>query len=128
MDASVLIAAERREFDLKERLGEHQGEQFALSAVTASEILHGLLRSTFAHRRHRQEYVEGLLADYPVIPFDLAAARVHARIWSELATQGITLGSHDLMIAATALAKGYRVATRDRRSFPKIPGLSLLVW
>ncbi|MEK7378260.1 MAG: PIN domain-containing protein, partial [Candidatus Binatota bacterium] len=72
--------------------------------------------------------VEGLLARLPVIPFDLLAARIHARLSAELATGKIVIGSHDLLIAATAMAKGYDVATRDERSFPKIPSLSLLRW
>jgi predicted nucleic acid-binding protein len=40
----------------------------------------------------------------------------------------MAVGPHDLIIAATALARGYEVATRDERSFPKIPSLSLLRW
>jgi predicted nucleic acid-binding protein len=32
------------------------------------------------------------------------------------------------MIAATALAREYRIATRDVRSFPKIPGLDVIRW
>jgi predicted nucleic acid-binding protein len=31
------------------------------------------------------------------------------------------------MIGATAIAKGYAIATRDERSFPKIPGLKVEV-
>jgi tRNA(fMet)-specific endonuclease VapC len=56
------------------------------------------------------------------------AARVHARLWAQLAAKGITVGTHDLLIAATALAMGFSVATRDDRSFPYIPGLSLSRW
>jgi len=47
---------------------------------------------------------------------------------AELAAQGTAVGPHDLIIAATAIAKGYAVATRDERSFPKISGLNLLRW
>jgi predicted nucleic acid-binding protein len=42
-------------------------------------------------------------------------------------SEGASVGSHDLLIGATAIALGYRVATRDRRSFGKIPGLDVLV-
>jgi predicted nucleic acid-binding protein len=35
------------------------------------------------------------------------------------------VGAHDLLIGATALAAGYRLATRDRRGFDKIPGLEV---
>ncbi len=72
--------------------------------------------------------MEGQLSRLPVIPFDLIAACIHARIWAQLAAKDITVGPHDLLIAATALATGAKVATRDARSFPKIPGLSIMRW
>ena len=58
----------------------------------------------------------------------IVVARVHARLWAELASSGVTLGAHDLIIGATALACGWPVATRDTRSFAKIPGLEVQVW
>jgi predicted nucleic acid-binding protein len=60
-----------------------------------------------------------------VLPFDLVAARIHARLWADAASKGLSLGAHDLLIAAIALATGCLVATRDRRSFPNIPGLDV---
>ena len=48
--------------------------------------------------------------------------------FARIAAQGTAVGPHDLIIAATAIAKGYAVATRDERSFPKIGGLNLLRW
>ncbi len=129
IDSSVLIAAERGQLDLEASLAGHAEEDFAISAVTASELLHGVHRArTPAQRNRREAFVEGLLARLPVIPFDLLAARIHARLSAELAMRKIVIGSHDLLIAATAMAKGYDVATRDERSFPKIPSLSLLRW
>jgi predicted nucleic acid-binding protein len=38
-----------------------------------------------------------------------------------------TLIDSSVLIGATAIAAGYRVATRDRRSFGKIPGLEVVV-
>ena len=32
------------------------------------------------------------------------------------------------MIAATALANGHEVVTRDLRSFPRVPGLKWVKW
>ena len=77
-------------------------------------------------RARREAFVEQVLARLPVIPFDLGVARVHARIWAELAVKGINVGAHDLLIGATALATGSPVATRDTGSFPRIPGLDIV--
>ena len=123
IDSSVLIAAERGQLNLGDIAAE---EDVAISAVTASELLHGVHRArTPAQRHRRQAFVEGLMAQLPVIAFDLIVARVHASLWAELAKRGVAVGERDLMIGATAIAKGYAIATRDERSFPKIPGLKV---
>ena len=120
IDSSVLIAAERGQLDFDAIAAE---EDVAISAVTASELLHGVHRArTPAQRHRRQAFVEGLMAQLPVIAFDLIVARVHASLWADLAKRGIAVGERDLMIGATAIAKGYAIATRDEPSFPKVPG------
>ena len=129
IDSSVLIAWERDRLNLQSQLAEYAEEDFAISAITASELLHGVHRTANpAQRRRREAFVEGLLLRLPVISFDAVAARIHARLSAELAANGTAVGPHDLIIAATALTKGYIVTTRDERSFPKIPGLSYQRW
>ncbi len=129
IDSSVLIAWERDQLDLDAQIARYAEEDVAISAVTASELLHGVHRATTPARRSRREaFVEGLLSRIPVFSFDLVTARVHARLSSELAAKKISVGPHDLIIGATAIANGYVVAARDERSFPKIPGLSVLRW
>jgi predicted nucleic acid-binding protein len=88
--------------------------------------LHGVHRARTSSQRHRrQAFIEGLLAQLPVIAFDLTVARVHASLWAELAKRGVAVGERDLMIGATAIARNYMVATCDERSFSKIPGLNV---
>jgi tRNA(fMet)-specific endonuclease VapC len=129
IDSSVLIAAERGVLDLPALLAGYLQEEFLLSAITASELLHGLHRAARSEQRERRAaFIEKLLADFPVLPFDLALARVHARLGAHLASRGVIVGAHDLQIAATALALDASLATRDERSFPKIRGLKLLRW
>ena len=124
IDSSVFIAGERGEVDLTDLLAALGDEPLALSAVTASELLHGVHGArTVAQRDRRNAYVEAVLTQITLIAFDLTVARVHAAIAAELGRVGRQLGAHDLMIAATALAYDYRVATRDLRSFPRVPGL-----
>ena len=123
------VAVERGQLGfsaIRETLG---SSLIGIAAITASELLHGVHRAATARQRAlREAFVERLLSSVPVLPFDLTVARLHARVWAELAAQGITIGAHDLMIAATALANGGTVATRDERSFPKIPGLAVFRW
>ena len=132
IDTSVLIAMERGEFDLEARLEsdpDAEDEELAIAAISASELLHGVHRLKAGVRRARVEtLVEALLSRLPVIPFDLACARAHAIMSADLRARGQAIGAHDLLIAATAVAADYRIATRDRRSFPKIRDLDVVYW
>jgi len=47
---------------------------------------------------------------------------------AKLALKGTAIGSHDVIIAATAMAKAHAVSTRDERSFPKFSGLLFPRW
>ncbi|HLE69829.1 MAG TPA: PIN domain-containing protein [Vicinamibacteria bacterium] len=129
IDASILIAVERKQLDFDAVLAKHRDSDFALSAITASELLHGVHRaSSEAVKTRREAYVEALLASLPVIAFDLISARVHARLSAKLSGKGAVIGAHDLLIASTALSRGMDVVTRDERSFPRIPGLTIVRW
>lgn len=126
LDSSVLIAAERGAFDMAGYLTELANEPVALAAISASELLHGVERARDPGvRERRREYVEGVLTNVPVIPFGLAEARVHARIWAALAAAGTLVGAHDLQVAATALTAGSTVATLNREEFRRVPELAL---
>lgn len=129
IDSSILIAAERSQLDLGALLDQRRDEQVAMAAITASELLHGVHRAAKSSARARREaFVENILSVVPVLPFDLVTARIHSTLWARLASRGVNVGAHDLLIAATALSVGFDVATRDRRSFPRIPGLKVLAW
>ena len=126
LDTAVLIAAERGTFDMPGYLVALGDAPIALAAITASELLHGVERARGAAlRQRRSKFVEGMLANVPVIPFGLAEARAHARIWAELAAAGVLIGAHDLQIAATALVAGSEVATLHVTEFGRVPGLPL---
>lgn len=60
------------------------------------------------------------------IPITEQDARVHADIWSDLSARGEPIGAHDLWIAATAIAHGLGVATRNRTRFNRIAGLRVV--
>lgn len=129
IDSSVFIAIERSgqaPESLLERLGD---EPVALSAITASELLHGVHRADGAIRRGRRErFVERLLLAIPVIPFTLEVARTHSRLWADLQKRGDIIGAHDLVIAATALAHDMTVLTGDQRHFGRIDTLKVSFW
>ena len=126
LDTAVLIAAERGTFDMPGYLAALGDAPVAVAAVTASELLHAVERARDAGiRQRRSAFVEGVLENVPVIPFGLAEARAHARIWAELAAAGALIGAHYLQVAATALVAGSEVAALNVSEFGRVPGLPL---
>ena len=137
LDTTVFIDLERAVRDLppatamadvSARLEAQLGpeEQVGIAAITASELLHGVHRATPEHRARREAFVEAVLAAFPALSFDLLTARVHARIWADLASAGKDVGAHDRLVAATAIAAGWRVGTGNLRQFDVIAGLDIL--
>jgi tRNA(fMet)-specific endonuclease VapC len=99
----------------------------ALASITASELLIGVLRSVPSPRTTaRAAFVEAICQRLPILPFDLAAARVHARLWVDLASVGTPIGPHDLQIAATAVANGFTIVTDNVAEFQRIPELGVV--
>ncbi len=129
IDASVLIEYERGRVDLARHLEGRKEEEFFLSVVTASELLHGVHRAKDPSvRARRSAFVEAILERFPLLPVDLATARTHAQIWAELASGGNLIGPHDLWLAAAAIARGLILVTANLREFQRVPGLAIESW
>lgn len=124
VDTSVLIGLERRGLKLDYL---SLDEPITLSAISVSEMLVGTYRSDTQRRRDmKAAFLELILERVDVLPFDAAAARVHAEITAWLISRGQRIGVHDALIAATAMAQGYGVLTDNLRDFGRVPGLD--VW
>ena len=127
VDTGVVITLERHQRPWQEFLAaESAGELTAIAAITASELLAGVFRAdTPTRRSSREQHINEILASLPVLPFDLTAAREHARLWSLLDSLGQPIGRYDMLIAATALANGSAVLTDNVREFSRIPNLEV---
>ena len=128
IDASVLMDHERRA-EIRERVRDRGDEEFMLSVVTVSELLHGVHRARDAGTRARRSaFVEGVIERFPLLPIDLPTARTHARVWSDLASSGTPVGAHDLWLAAACIAHGLTLVTSNLREFARVPGLEVEAW
>jgi tRNA(fMet)-specific endonuclease VapC len=108
---------------LEDRLGAE--DEVAIASITASQLLHGVHRASEQHRAQREAFVEAVLAAFPVLPFDLLAARAHARLWASLAASGTDVGAHDRIVAATAISLGWHIGSANQRHFERIPGITV---
>src|SRR5260370_26252003 len=95
LDSSILVAFERRRFDLERLLTDHSPP--AVAAITAAELLIGVERADTPERRARRElFVQNILVRVPIIPFDLPQARLFAMHFAKLAHCGELIGDRDL--------------------------------
>lgn len=124
IDTSVLIAAEKGEVDFS--LWKDRGEAY-ISSITITELLIGVYRAdTEARKIKRSAFVEHIISGITSLVFGEEEARVYAQILKNLFDKNITLGVHDMLIGATAIANGYSVLTINANDFKRIAGLEVI--
>ena len=126
VDADVVIRGERGTFDFRGWVSSRPDQEFALAAVTVAELWHGVERATAVHKSTREAYLRAIVGLMPVLPYTEQTAYEHARIWAALDSAGRTIGSYDLIVAATALERNSPVATFNKRHFSRVPGLKVI--
>ena len=129
IDSSILIASERGHIDFRKMISGRENEEFHVSVITVSELLHGVWRAQDPGIRvRRSTFVEQILESFPILPIDLSTARIHAQLWAGLSSSGTMIGSHDSWIAASCLAHGCILATTNIREFERVSGLTVENW
>jgi predicted nucleic acid-binding protein len=89
--------------------------------------LHGVERANPVSRKAaRSAIVEHFLQALEVIDYDLAVARTHATLWAGLAKAGSLIGPYDMLIAASALTHGHKLATLNESEFKHVTKLKLV--
>ena len=125
-DTSEIITLERNRQKIEEIIQGREDEFFGIRVITVAELLHGVERANTETRKiKRQAFVEKVIEFFPVHNFDVTIARIYARIWVSLAQKNLTVGAHDLIIAATAISMNYTVVTSNLRDYKKIEGLKV---
>lgn len=130
LDSSVLIAAEREGKNPRQVIEEIAAKlgdtEATLSAVTVTELAHGIERADSAMRRTTREFfLQELLSVISVEPVTTPIAIRAGRIDGSLHAKGLRVALADLLIGATALELGYSVVTHNVRHFEMIPNLEV---
>lgn len=119
LDTCVVIRLEH--FDL----GDLADAQPFLSAVTVAELAFGLDTDDPIERFARAERYYTALAQFEVLPFDVAAAKMYGQMAALVRRLGRSPRPRrmDLQIAATAAAHGLPVLTSNVKDFTGIERL-----
>lgn len=120
LDTSVVI-------DLESVAVHELPAEVAISTVTMAELAAGPHATDDpAERARRQDRVQRTEATFDPIPFSADAARAYGRTTAAIAARGRKVrGARavDLLIAATALAEGLTLYTRNPDDFRGLEGL-----
>jgi toxin FitB len=121
VDANVLSEPTRPEPNPRvlEWLASHERE-IAVDPVILGEIRFGILLLPSGKRRERLErWFQGGVERIYCLAWDAATGLRWARLLAELRVSGKSMPIKDSLIAATALAHGLAIVTRNRRDFEK---------
>jgi len=124
LDTSVLIAYERRAFDLKQ----FDDDDLAIAALCVAEFRTGIeLAPTSERARASARTLDTILQVIPVLDYTAQTATCHARLRAHTRHTGRPRGPHDLIIAAHGVQTGYTIASFDAKArFGDLPGVTAL--
>lgn len=120
IDTSVVIDLDRLD-------PEALPNELAISAVTLAELAAGPHATRDPDERaRRQDRLQRVEANFDPLPLDPEAARAYGRVYAAVAATGRKARGRraaDLLIAATALAAGLPLYTRNAADFEGLSGL-----
>jgi tRNA(fMet)-specific endonuclease VapC len=115
-----------KESPLARKLASVPRHDVALSSVSKAELYYGAYRSS--RREANLELLRRFFGEFATFPFDEKCEEVYGRVRAELAEAGTPIGPNDLLIAATALANGSVIVTRNTSEFGRVTGLRMEDW
>ena len=126
LDTNTVLDYFKGKGRVAERLLAIAPREIALPAITVYEVWVGVLGSQ--NPKRRREQFEAFLSVVEILPFDAEASRRAAELRNKLERAGEAIGPLDTLIAATALANGGVLVTRNVREFTRVPGLKFVNW
>jgi len=100
-----------------------RNEGLATTRFNLAELYVGVERSDDPEREERA--IQAVADDFGVLDFDGRAARLFGQITAHLQTIGKPAGDMDVLIAATSMAAGHCLVTRNPAHFKSIPELAV---
>lgn len=127
LDTNVCVAfLNGADTGIRDRLLALAPADVMLCSVVKAELLFG------ARKSQRVDANLAKLAEFfsaiESAPFDDVAAEHYGLLRAQLEAAGTPIGANDMMIAATALAVGATLVTRNQREFLRVTGLAVESW
>ena len=126
LDTNIVIyVLKRRPIEVLSLFNEN-ASRMAISAITLSELFHGVEKSTRVS--DNLVAIEDFCSRLEVLPYGAKAAQHYGAIRAGLEKTGQPIGVNDLHIAAHARSEGLVVVTNNVGEFARVPALQVENW
>jgi tRNA(fMet)-specific endonuclease VapC len=124
LDTDVCVWLIRGREPVVSTVRSHSPDDLAVGSMTEAELWYGARKGgREADVVATKRFIEEIGT---VLPFDSAAATIHAQV--RLALRSMPISERDLVIASTALASQRTLVTGNTREFSRVPGLNVESW
>lgn len=127
LDTDILSAILKKDPAVLPRARAYLSEHghFTLSILTRYEIMRGLKAKSATTQLAAFEL---FCAQNEILPLTDAVVTEASDIYADLTRRGEPIGDADILIAASALVRGWAVVTNNERHFRRISGLQVENW
>lgn len=101
-------------------------ENVMISSITVAELEHGLAKSN--RYEQTQQSLYKFLSGFEIVDFDMSCAQAYGILRADLQRKGTPIGSMDMLIGATAIAKNLTLITNNTDEFNRINKLRIENW
>lgn len=111
---------------VRQKLPTIPASEIVICSIVRAELFYGAAKSQTPEVSLKKQL--GFLRPYTNVDFDEKAAAIYGSMRKKLEAQGIPIGSHDMLIAAIALAHDLIVVTHNIKHFSRVEGLKVEDW
>ena len=126
LDTNTLIYFFKGMGSVATRLLATSPKEIAIPSVVVFELEYGLAKSSSPRKRRAQ--LEEICSLVELLPFGDKEAKLAAQVRVQLDRKGTPIGTCDLLIAATALARSGILVTNNTREFSRVLTLQVDNW
>jgi len=129
LDTNICIYIRRRRpIEVLNRFLQMEAGETVLSVITYGELVYGMVKQQSPPAPQAVEQLEEFTSLIGVMPLPDEAGQKYGEIRANLETQGRTIGSNDLWIAAHALSMNLILVTNNEREFRRVSALKIENW
>lgn len=127
LDTNICIyLIKHKPIEVKETFNSYEVGDICISSITVSELYYGVYKSQMVEKN--LQALALFLAPLNIVNYDEKASIEYGKIRALLESNGKTIGSLDMLIAAHALSLGITLVTNNVKEFERIDRLKLDNW